>query len=99
MGFFLNIECSKDIDELHINFSDGSSSVVESKPKPEQAKPQKKNGKPAEPVKKKVQSNEPLLDLESYDLPAEQKEIIEKPIISETKRNINVAKELQNLDI
>lgn len=27
--FKLNIECSKDIDELHINFSDGTSAVVE----------------------------------------------------------------------
>lgn len=30
--FKLNIECSKDIDELHINFSDGTSAVVDSKP-------------------------------------------------------------------
>ena len=28
MGFELHITCSKDIDELHINFSDGTSSVV-----------------------------------------------------------------------
>lgn len=28
MSFRLLIECSKDIDELHINFSDGTSSVV-----------------------------------------------------------------------
>lgn len=28
MSFRLLIECSKDIDELHINFSDGTSSIV-----------------------------------------------------------------------
>ena len=28
MSFKLLIECSKDIDELHINFSDGTSTVV-----------------------------------------------------------------------
>lgn len=41
--FKLSIECSKDIDELHINFSDGSSTVVE-KPsnKPNNETPKRK---------------------------------------------------------
>ena len=101
--FKLLIECSKDIDELHINFSDGTSTVVE--------KPDKKNQKgsePAEPVDSKksekvIKDNkEPRKKLDSYldtdvDYSISQ-ETIEKPSIPDIERPPKVSDELQNFN-
>ena len=101
--FKLLIECSKDIDELHINFSDGTSTVVE--------KPDKKNQKESESVEsidskkseKTIKDNkEPRKKLDSYldtdvDYSISQ-EVDEKPSIPDIKRPPKVSDELQNFN-
>lgn len=89
MSFRLLIECTKDISELHINFSDGTSIVKEAK---SEKKISEKNDKPKK-------NNSQYLDTESEDSSSYKSEIIEKPVISDKDRPIKVATELQNLDI
>ena len=92
--FELHITCTKDIDHLAINFSDGTSVVTESKQKSEQEKPKEHQEKKLKEPRKKLDT---YLDTEEdytvYD------EIIEKPIIQDVQRPVNVSDELQNLDI
>ena len=99
MAFKLLIECSKDIQFLQINFSDGTS-VVTSKepeknkePKLEKAKEQKE---PKEPVLPKRKNLEEYLDTDT-DFSINQ-EVIEKPVIQDLIRPPKVTDELQNLD-
>lgn len=101
MSFRLLVECSKDIDELHINFSDGTSSVVEKPDKPKQI------DKSAEVQKTKIskeskEHKEPRKSLDTYLDTEEdytvQQEIIKKPEIAELNRPAKVSDELQNLD-
>ena len=105
MSFRLLIECSKDIDELHINFSDGTSSVV-------QKEPERKNSELkelSEYASKKSTSGEqkiakePRKKLDTYLDTEEdytiQQEVVLKPIIQEVQRPAKVSEELQNLDI
>ena len=92
MSFYLNIESSKDIDELHINFSDGSSNIV-TKPKSNTKEP--KQVRKTQKVQRIQPKKEEFLDLDS---PVES-DIIEKPVIEQNNRPIKVADELQNLDI
>lgn len=89
--FKLLIECSKDIDELHINFSDGTSSVIE--------KPDKKTEKVKDTYK---EIKEPRKKLDSYldtdiDYSISQ-EIVEKPSIPDIERPPKVSDELQNFN-
>ena len=95
MSFRLLIECSKNIDELHINFSDGTSSVVEKPDKP-------KVSKELEKVKEPKERKEPRKSLDTYLDTEEdysiQQEIIKKPEIAELNRPAKVSDELQNLD-
>lgn len=109
MGFELHISCSKDIDELHINFSDGTSSIVGPEDKPKSPKP----STPKEPNQKKPKV-EPSVDTApeprrpgSYrdqilDLDAEfggvSQDIIKPPEIQREDRPVKVADELQNFD-
>lgn len=97
--FKLLIECTKEIDELHINFSDGTTSIIDSKN-------ESKNEKVEKPEKIKnttKQTNEyrkPLTDyLDTNDTTSVNQEVIEKPIISEVTRKPNIDNNLQNLDI
>ena len=97
--FKLLIECSKDIQFLQINFSDGTS-VVTSKepeknkePKLEKAKEQKENREPILPKRKNL---EEYLDTDT-DFSINQ-EVIEKPVIQDLIRPPKVTDELQNLD-
>lgn len=102
MSFRLLVECSKDIDELHINFSDGTSSVVQKEPerkKPESRESSDVSTKPSEPKIPK----EPRKRLYTYldtetDFSVSQ-EVVSKPIIQEVQRPAKVSEELQNLDI
>lgn len=100
MSFYLNIECSKDIDVLHIDFSDGSSSVVTSKSpndKPPKQETKKRRDKDTQQPtqEKKVKADVPLdLDVD-YDI---NQEVVQKPEIQEVDRPIKVAEELQNFD-
>ena len=100
MAFKLLIECSKDIDELHINFSDGTSSVVSKEPKePKENKTeriQKENKEPKEPILPKRKNLEEYLDTDT-DFSINQ-EVIEKPVIQDLIRPPKVTDELQNLD-
>lgn len=101
MAFKLLIECSKDIDTLHINFSDGTSVVTSNEDKPEKVKDKNKEEKSTqgeskeqkEPKRKKL---EQYLDTdEDFTV---NSEIIEKPKIEDLVRPPKITDELQNLD-
>lgn len=101
--FTLNIECSKDIDELHINFTDGSSSMV-TKPKkkaePREPKPKESPSKASETPKEISigYGGGDLLDLDA-DFGHVGSEVVQKPNVDIGDRPVSVAPELQNLDI
>jgi len=85
--FELTIKCSKDIDELHINFSDGTSSVVSSK--------SEKTERSTRP--KSVKKSDVALNLdEDYTV---SEEVVEKPQIDIGERGVNVSKDMMNLEI
>lgn len=111
--FELHISCSKDIDELHINFSDGTSSVVSKNDNENQNVKEKKEVRenretrnvqtyPKTKPKEDKESRRPLdtyLDTEDDSRDVQKKqEKIELPIIPD-KQSFKVADELQNLDI
>ncbi len=106
--FKLLIECSKDISELHINFTDGTSVVTEA---PKKEIPEKIDKKPkiketkSENVQQSVPQNKNennyhnYLDIDSFDnVQEKQSEVISRPEIPE-KETFKVAEELQFLDI
>lgn len=100
MSFRLLIECSKEINELHINFADGTSSVVHKEPE-EQKQQEKVEKTKAKEVKK--EHKEPRKSLETYLDTEEdyevQQEVVQKPVIAEINRPAKVSDELQNLDL
>ena len=98
--FELHITCSKNIDTLAINFSDGTSVVTESKPK----EPEKlKEAKEAKEIKEHREIKEPRKKLDTYldteDDYTVQQEVVQKPIIQDVQRPAKVTDELQNLDL
>ena len=100
MAFKLLIECSKDIDTLHINFSDGTSVVTSNEDKPEKVKEHKEHKDSKE--EKSTTEKPKRKHLEQYlntdeDFTVNQ-EIIEKPKIEDLVRPPKVTDELQNLD-
>lgn len=115
MAFKLLIECSKDIDKLSIDFSDGTSVIQESPDKPDKPEIEKhqdtksptrtspnrkKNTSSRNPDKPKMQNNQDtFLDLDSYDDVPVQSDVVQKPVIEDRERDVKVAEELQNLDI
>lgn len=97
--FKLSIECSKDISELHINFVDGTSAVVENTP-------DTKNSTIPNALKKntpKVTRNDkpltPFDMTESQNTNQVSQEKVKLPDIQPISRPVKVADELQNLDI
>jgi hypothetical protein len=99
--FKLVIECSKDIDNLSINFSDGTSVVTESTPR-ESKEPKIKEVKESkEPREYKEPKERKKLDtyLDTEDDYEMTQEVVQKPIIKDVQRPANVSEELQNLDI
>lgn len=98
--FYLKIESSKDINELHINFADGTSSIVSSD--------NDKKDKITAPVikestKQKPHQEKPRKQLNEYlntdeDYTKDEVAKIALPIIPD-KTSINIADELQNFDI
>jgi len=92
--FELSIKCSKDIDELHINFSDGTSTIVEKTSKssrPSRPKSQKKKDKVSEIKDEDVNWDDYLGEINT--------EIINPPNIPDIpQRDINVAKEMENAE-
>ena len=99
MAFKLLIECSKDIDELHINFSDGTSVVTHTPDKPK-----KKLNTHEDVGAKKKEINKPFKKDKFINTDVDYSEsidtsIINKPNINKSDRPIIVADELQNLNI
>jgi|GEM_PF-5904327 hypothetical protein len=83
--FELHITCSKNIDKLNIDFSDGTTIVQE-------------KHQIQKPVKEKIESKkETYLNIDD-DFSNIQQEIIQKPIIENQERPIKIAQELQNFD-
>lgn len=109
MSFRLLIECSKEISELHINFTDGTS-VVKSSDEPSEPKAEKPKRKPEKTehlnkTKESVQSESVkdnnyhnYLDVDAFDEVKTKSAEIIKPEIPD-KSGYKVAEELQNLDI
>lgn len=92
--FKLSIECTKDISEMHINFTDGTSAMVENTSKSRNI---------PQALKKSTNSAErknftPLKPLTSDELEVNQ-EKIHLPDIKTCSRPVKVAEELQNLDL
>jgi len=102
MSFRLLIECSKDIDSLKINFSDGTSVINQSNhvnPETEHNTVANASNAANETEHSHVSRHEELLDFNDYD-EREKEEVIELPNIDDTSnREVKVAEELQNLDI
>ena len=98
--FKLLIECSKDIDTLSINFSDGTS-VVTSKDVPIEAKPKEisKHKEHKEPKERKKLDTYLESYLDAEDATEICKEVVKKPEISDLNRPAKVSDELQNLDL
>lgn len=97
--FKLNIECTKDIDEIHINFSDGSSSVT-TKPVSNGSKESNDTEQPREQIEKKRSPGshkDQILDLDA-DFGGVSQEVIQPPQINLEEREVKVAQELQNFD-
>ncbi len=94
--FKLHIECSKDISELHINFTDGTSSVIEKEPK--EIKSQKPESK-----KDFKETKEPRKKLDEYLNTSETFEtstaVVQKPNIQDVDRPPKVDDNLQNFDL
>ena len=97
MAFKLLIECSKDIQFLQINFSDGTSVVTSKEPeKNKENKTEKIQKENKEPILPKRKNLEEYLDTDT-DFSINQ-EVIEKPVIQDLIRPPKVTDELQNLD-
>lgn len=94
MSFELHITCSKDIDKLKIDFSDGTSVVTEHD-KPKKKSTPKKDPEKKDSVSKTSQDYIPL----DTDFSQTKQDIVEKPVIPSQDRPIKVAEELQQLDI
>jgi hypothetical protein len=94
--FKLNIESTKDINELHITFSDGTNVIstvgnldrVSTPRVPVHEKPTTRTQK----------TQEKFLDTDT-DFGSVSQEVVQLPEINRTDRPVKVASELQNLDI
>lgn len=98
MSFTLNIECSRDIEKLSIDFTDGTSTVTHTQPKSTSKK--KKVSQPDESVKikpAKINRRDQLLNLDE-DYSDVSDEVVELPNIDLGERSVSVADELQNFD-
>ena len=106
--FKLNIECTKDINELHINFADGTS-VITSASNHGMAGNKATRSSSTTPEVHKGTSNETgstgrshrketFLDTDA-SFGGISQDIVELPKIETVERPVKVATELQNLDI
>lgn len=98
--FELHITCTKDIDKLSIDFSDGTSIVQESSSK--QDKQDKQNNQRKESkkcVEEHVDKDILLDDLELYNNKCKNKKEVIKPLeLPDIDRPVNVDDTLQNLE-
>lgn len=91
--FELHITCTKDIDKLSIDFSDGTSIVQESKPK--QSKSHKESKKC---IEEHVDKDILLDDVELYNKHKKNNEVIKPIELPDIDRPVNVDDTLQNLE-
>lgn len=98
--FKLNIESTKDINELHITFADGTSvvtssgsSAMVSAPRVPREPKQAQAEKQQSPVRQ-----EKMLDTDA-DFGNVSQDVVSLPEINRSARPVKVAAELQNLDI
>ncbi|WXB47972.1 hypothetical protein WCWAEYFT_CDS0270 [Vibrio phage VB_VaC_TDDLMA] len=109
MSFRLVIECSKDIDKLSIDFSDGSSVVthsdgtsIDSKNESENNSEKETNRDNSKNTRKRTQKSnrreEQFLDTDE-EFGDVQEEVVEKPQIEERNGDVKVAPEIQNLSL
>jgi hypothetical protein len=105
--FKLNIECTRDIDELHINFSDGTSTIVDRNKNQETKGRDFQTGQTSEGftdsvhrTSKEVSSverSETYLDVDT-DFGGISQDVIKPPEIERKDLGVKVADELQNFD-
>jgi len=95
--FKLLIECSKDLESLNINFTDGTSIIKECISATSNIK-STKDTKNTSNTSNTVKNTAEALDLSVYDS-VQSQEILKLPIIEDLNRPISVASELQNLDV
>lgn len=105
--FKLLIECSKDISNLNINFTDGTSSIIE-KPLNRDKLPKQDTSKVSEdsevsslkPKRQKLTELSDFLDI-SDDSSEQviQSGIVQKPEVTLSDREAKVAKELQDFEL
>jgi hypothetical protein len=96
--FKLNIESTKDINELHIKFADGSSVVTTSSNNHLASASGVPVHEVVTPTQKKSARKEEFLNLDA-DFGGVSQEIVKPPEINRSDRPVKVANELQNLDI
>jgi hypothetical protein len=95
--FELHITCTKDIDKLSIDFSDGTSIVQESKPK--QDKQHKESKKCEKCAEEHIDKDILLDDVELYNNKCKNKKEVVKPLeLPDIDRPVNVDNTLQNLE-
>jgi len=98
MSFRLLIECSKDLDSLKINFSDGTSVVQTVKEESTEQSILHSRIENEERPKTQPMTGGGFLDTDA-DFGTISSDVIEKPDVTQPNREISVASELQNLDI
>lgn len=97
--FKLNIECTKDINELHINFADGSSVITSHRDSNMASTPRvSRADEPTQQAPQRSSRKEATLDLDA-DFGGVSQEVVKPPDINVITRPVKVASELQNLDI
>ena len=95
--FELHITCTKDIDKLSIDFSDGTSIIQESKPK--QDKQHKESKKCEKCAEEHIDKDILLDDVELYNNKCKNKKEVVKPLeLPDIDRPVNVDNTLQNLE-
>lgn len=95
--FELHITCTKDIDKLSIDFSDGTSIIQESKLKQDKQNNQHKESKKC--TEEHVDKDILLDDLELYNNKCKNKKEVIKPLeLPDVERPVNVDDTLQNLE-
>lgn len=107
MSFELSIKCTKDFDELHIKFKDGS--MFSSTPDEDKSNEKdsffnnkdtqkdNSNGNSAHKSNQRRKSLQDYLDVDA-EFGCISDDIVEKPIITDEERPAKVADELQNFD-
>lgn len=100
--FELHITCTKDIDKLSIDFSDGTSIIQESSPEPKQGKQAKQNNQHKESkeyTEEHIDEDILLDDIELYNNKCKNKKEVIKPLeLPDIDRPVNVDNTLQNLE-